>query len=183
MLDPSDTDSLDRNHHRIPRLRPPQEGVAMKVFVVHVYDAAGQLHDYYVHATIETAVRDAASGVVAGRFEDLDPQAFDTEVARVAGEIHQEPRVGRCHVRCGAWSAHVDEMLVSCSPIRDPGEILTNPDCQGVIETIGACGHNGYYCSDRCWSIGQLRNARARVLEYERRLGAWSAPQEKVLGP
>ena len=84
----------------------------MKVFVVHIYNAAGQLHDYYVHQTVDGAMREAASDVVAGRFDDLDPKDFSAEVERVVGEIYKEPGVGRCHVRCDVWRAHVDEMQV-----------------------------------------------------------------------
>lgn len=54
----------------------------------------------------------------------------------------------------------------------------TNPNCQGVVGTIGACGHDGYYCSDLCWTIGQLVAARRRAAEYERRLGISGVSRE-----
>ena len=84
----------------------------MKVYVTHVYDASDRLSDYYVHQDIVVAVRRAANDVVAGRFEDLDPDARETEVARVIEALRVEPGVGRCLVRCDAWCAHVDEMQV-----------------------------------------------------------------------
>ena len=84
----------------------------MKVYVSHVYDAAGHLHDYYVHQTIDAAVLLAANDVVAGRFEDLDPKDFEAEVQRVIAAVSIEPGVGRRHVRCDSWLAHVDEMPV-----------------------------------------------------------------------
>jgi hypothetical protein len=47
----------------------------------------------------------------------------------------------------------------------------TNPDCTGTVgKDFAACGEEGYYCSDRCWTIGRLGAARARVAEYERQL-------------
>lgn len=82
----------------------------MKIFVVHVYDNADQLHDYYVRQTAEGAMRQAATDVVNGRFEDADPDFFEAEFCRVVGAIYEEPGVGRRHVRCDAWRAHVDEM-------------------------------------------------------------------------
>ena len=84
----------------------------MKVFVVHVYDGAGQLHDYYVQQTAETATRKAAVDVVGGRFEDLDPVDFAAEVERVTAAVYKEPNVGRYLVRCDAWYAQIDEMHV-----------------------------------------------------------------------
>ena len=84
----------------------------MKVFVVHIYDAADHLHDYYVHQTIAVAKRQAAIDVVTGRFEDLGHGDLDGEVQRVIDATYVEPGVGRCHVRCDAWYAHVDEMQV-----------------------------------------------------------------------
>jgi hypothetical protein len=60
-----------------------------KVFVVHIYDAADQLHDYYVHQTAEAATRKAACDVVEGRFEDLAPGDFDAEEARVAAAVYK----------------------------------------------------------------------------------------------
>jgi len=73
----------------------------MKVFVVHD-----------VHQTIDGAVRQAAIDVVNGRFEDADPDFFEVEVRRVLDATYEEPGVGRRHVRCDAWRAHVDEMQV-----------------------------------------------------------------------
>ena len=84
----------------------------MKAFVVHIYDADDHLHDYYVHQTVEGAVRQAAVDVVSGRFEDVDPAFFEVELQRVLREVSEEPGVGRRHVRCDAWRAHVDEMKV-----------------------------------------------------------------------
>ena len=84
----------------------------MKVFVVHVYDNADHLHDYYVHQTTEGAVRQAATDVVNGRFEDADPAFFEVELQRVIDAVYEEPGVGRRHVRCDAWRAHVDERQV-----------------------------------------------------------------------
>lgn len=83
-----------------------------KVFVTHVYDAADHLHDYYVHQTAEGAVRQAATDVVNGRFEDADPDFFEVELRRVIDAAYEEPGVGRRHVCCDAWRAHVDEMQV-----------------------------------------------------------------------
>lgn len=83
----------------------------MKVFVVHIYDAADKLHDYYVNLTISGAVRRAAEDVVGGRFEDGDPGFFEAELQRVLDAVYVEPG-GRRHVRCDAWRAHVDEMQV-----------------------------------------------------------------------
>lgn len=84
----------------------------MKIYVVHIYDAADQLHDYYVHQTASTAVRQAAIDVVTGRFDDLGAGDFDGEVQRVIEAAYEEPGVGRRHVRCDSWHAHVDEMQV-----------------------------------------------------------------------
>lgn len=84
----------------------------MKVFVVHVYDAADKLHDYYVHQTASSAVRQAATDVVSGRFEDGDPGFFEVELQRVIDATWEEPGVGRRHVQCDSWRAHVDEMQV-----------------------------------------------------------------------
>jgi len=84
----------------------------MKIFVVHVYDNANKLHDYYVHQAIETAVRHAATDVVSARFEDADPDFFDAELARVIGASYKERICGRQHVWCDAWRAHIDEMQV-----------------------------------------------------------------------
>jgi hypothetical protein len=84
----------------------------VKVFVVHIYDAADHLHDYYVHGTREGAIQQAATDVVAGRFENLDPDDYLRETKRVAGEVYEEPGVGRHHVRCDTWRAHIDEMQV-----------------------------------------------------------------------
>lgn len=84
----------------------------MKVFVVHVYDAADHLYDYYMHQTSEGAARHAATDVVNGRFQDADPDHFEVEFRRVVDAIYEEPGVGRRHVRCDAWRAHIDEMEV-----------------------------------------------------------------------
>jgi hypothetical protein len=84
----------------------------MKVFVVHVYDAADHQHDYYVRQTVKSAVRQAAVDVVTGRFEEADPSFFEVELQRVIDAVSEEPGVGRWHVRCDAWRAHVDQMEV-----------------------------------------------------------------------
>lgn len=84
----------------------------MKVFVVHVYDAADHLHDYYVHRTVGSAQRQAAIDVVAGCFEDLGAGDFEVEVQRVIEAVREEPGVGRRRVSCDTWHAHVDEMQV-----------------------------------------------------------------------
>lgn len=83
----------------------------MKVFLVHIYDAADKLHDYYVHQSVDVAVRQAASDVIHGRFEDADPDFIEAEFQRVLAAVEIEPG-GRQHVRCDAWRAHVDEMQV-----------------------------------------------------------------------
>lgn len=84
----------------------------VKVFVVHVYDAADHLHDYYVCRTVGAAVRQAAVDVVGGRYDDADPDFFESEVDRAVSKVTVEPGVGRRHVRCDSWRAHVDEMVV-----------------------------------------------------------------------
>ena len=84
----------------------------MKVFVVHIYDAADKLHDYYIHQRWDLAVRQAASDVIRGRFEDADPDFIAAEFSRVLAAVDVEPSTGRRHVRCDSWRAHVDEMQV-----------------------------------------------------------------------
>ena len=84
----------------------------MTVFVVHIYDAADKLHDYFVHGTLEIATNVAATHVVAGRFKDAEPAFYWAEVSRVARAFQIEPGTGRHHVRCDSWSAHIDEMKV-----------------------------------------------------------------------
>ena len=84
----------------------------MKVFVVHIYDAADKLHNYYIHQKLDLAVRQAAADVVGGRFEDADPDFFEAEVRRVLAAVDVEPGSGRRHVRCDSWRANVDEMQV-----------------------------------------------------------------------
>lgn len=83
-----------------------------KVFVVHVYDAGDHMHDCYVHRTASFAVRQAAIDVVCGRYGAGDPCSFETELQRVIDAVYEEPGVGRRHVRCDSWRAHVDEMQV-----------------------------------------------------------------------
>lgn len=100
------------------------QAAPVKVFVVHVYDAADKLHDYYVHETIEGAVRCAAIDVVSGRFEDAaDPAFFEVELQRVLAAVFEEPGVGRRHVHCDTWRAHVDEMQVLASGATATSEI------------------------------------------------------------
>jgi hypothetical protein len=84
----------------------------MKVFVVHIYDAADKLYNYYIHQRRDLAERQAAVDVVHGRFEDADPDFIKAELARVLAAVDVEPSIGRCHVRCDSWRAHVDEMQV-----------------------------------------------------------------------
>ena len=84
----------------------------MKVFVVHIYDAADKLHNYYIHQRPDLAVRQAAADVVRGRFEDADPDFFEAEFARVLAAVDAEPNTGRRRVRCDSWHADVDEMQV-----------------------------------------------------------------------
>lgn len=83
-----------------------------KVFVVHVYDPADHLHDYYVHATLEGASRQAVIDVVAGRFPSSAPDFLEDERVRVSRNIFAEPGVHRRHLRCDGWRAHIDEMQV-----------------------------------------------------------------------
>lgn len=93
----------------------------MKVFVVHIYDAADHLHDYYVRGTREEAIDQAAADVVAGRFENLDPDDYLRVTGRVASEVYEEPGVGRHHVRCDTWRAHIDLM-----PVRLPDDLAVD---------------------------------------------------------
>lgn len=52
--------------------------------------------------------------------------------------------------------------------------LLTNPDCAGTVgKDFVLCGEEGYYCSDRCWTISRLRAAHAQVAEYERQLSVY----------
>lgn len=88
------------------------EAVRSKVFVVHIYDATDHLHDYYVCQTATAAVRHAAVDVVEGRFDNADPDFIEVELQRVIGAAYVEPGVGRRHVRCDSWRAHVDPMQV-----------------------------------------------------------------------
>jgi hypothetical protein len=84
----------------------------VKVFIVHVYDAADKLHDYYVYQRIERAVQRAAADVTHNRFEGADPDFIAAEICRVLAAIEIEPGAGRRHVRCDSWRAHIDEMQV-----------------------------------------------------------------------
>ena len=84
----------------------------MKVFVVHIYDAADKLHDYYIYQRSDRAERQAALDVIYGRFEDADPDFIKAELSRVLATVDVEPSTGRRHVRCDSWRAHVDEMQV-----------------------------------------------------------------------
>lgn len=50
-----------------------------------------------------------------------------------------------------------------------------NPDCTGTVgKNFVLCGEAGYYCSDRCWTIGRLRAPRAQVAAYEQQLAVYS---------
>ena len=93
----------------------------MKVFVVHIYDPANHLHDYYVHGTRQGAIDQASADVVSGRFENLDPDDYVRETMRVASEAYEEPGVGRHHVHCDAWRAHIDVM-----PVRLPDDLAAD---------------------------------------------------------
>lgn len=84
----------------------------MTVFVVHIYDAADKLHDYYVHGTPEIATNRAATDVVAGRFKDAEPAFYWAEVSRVARAVQIEPGTGRRQICCDSWRAHIEEMKV-----------------------------------------------------------------------
>lgn len=84
----------------------------MKVYVSHVYDAAAQLHDYYVHGTVEGALHQAATDIVRGRFEDAETDFLELETRRVIATASVEAGSGRRHVRCDMWAAHIDEMQV-----------------------------------------------------------------------
>lgn len=84
----------------------------MKIYVVHVYDAADKLHDYYVHGTIEIATNRAATDVVAGRFKDAEPAFYWEEVSRVVRAVQIEPGTGRRQISCDSWRAHIEEMKV-----------------------------------------------------------------------
>ena len=87
---------------------------APALFIVHVYNADGDLHDYYVHQTVDAAIRQAAADVVDGRFPGLGPGSNGREdaICRAIAEIDIEPGVCRRHLRCAAWHAHVDEVQV-----------------------------------------------------------------------
>jgi len=87
----------------------------MKIFVVHVYDAADHLHDYYAHQDVAEAKHQAAIDVVTGRFDGLSKEDLDREVQRVIADAYEEPGIGRWHVRCDAWRAHIDDLLVRTS--------------------------------------------------------------------
>lgn len=87
---------------------------------------------------------------------------------------HVEDNVARMQAvaEVGAIVRRDSSLVAGGAQIAEPpADLPTNPDCQGVIGTIGACGSEGYYCSDRCWTIGRLQAARTQVTEYERRLG------------
>lgn len=63
--------------------------------------------------------------------------------------------------------------LCGAPPATEP--LPTNPDCTGTVgRDFVACGEEGYYCSDRCWTIGRLRAARALVAKYELQLGVYA---------
>lgn len=69
--------------------------------------------------------------------------------------------------------AIVDGVLNEVGSVNPRGPASpTNPNCTGTVgKDFLPCGEEGYYCSDRCWTIGRLRAAREQVLEYERQLG------------
>ena len=80
---------------------------------------------------------------------------------------------------CGASRRHthavvavIDGVLNEAGAVNSRGAALpTNPNCTGTVgKDFLPCGEEGYYCSDRCWTIGRLRAARVQVLEYERQL-------------
>jgi len=92
----------------------------VKVFLVHVYDAADKLHDYYIHQRIDLAVHQAASDLIHGRLEDADPDFIEAEFQRVIAAVEIE-RGGRRHVRCDSWRAHVDvDLLLASEPTASP---------------------------------------------------------------
>lgn len=80
----------------------------MKIYLVHVYDGAGKLWDYYPCLTLDGALTAAIDAVVAGRFADAEASFREVERRRVLDAIYED--VGRWHARCDAWLAHVDEM-------------------------------------------------------------------------
>lgn len=84
----------------------------MKIYVTHVYDNGARLRDYYVHDSVEGAVREAAADVVHGRFPRLEGDDYRKEITRVISTVTIEPGVERRLVHCDMWFAHVDVMLL-----------------------------------------------------------------------
>jgi hypothetical protein len=82
----------------------------MKVYVVHIYEPDGSLYDYYVYQQLDPALQQAAYDVVQSRWASADSAFVEVEVARVLTAVQVEPGVGRHHVSCYAWRAHVDEI-------------------------------------------------------------------------
>lgn len=98
-----------------------------EIFLVHVYDAADNLIDYYPCQTREAALGQAAADVVAGHhsisdhfnkaFSQTDrrsPEKYSAVTRKTREDAHKEPGgIRRWHVQCGEWRAHVDalEML------------------------------------------------------------------------
>ena len=81
-----------------------------------------------------------------------------------------------------AVAAVIEDVLneAGCVPPQGGG-LLTNPNCTGTVgKDFLPCGEEGYYCSDRCWTIGRLRAARVQALEYERQLGIYESPRRTV---
>jgi hypothetical protein len=64
----------------------------------------------------------------------------------------------------------------SCEPGRPlpvTASLLVYPDCAGTVGKRAAqCGQSGY-CSNRCWTIGRLRDAREQVASYEQQLAIY----------
>lgn len=64
---------------------------------------------------------------------------------------------------------------LSVLPLPPTVVLPTNPDCAGTVGKDSVPCGKGRYCSDRCWTIGQLGAAHALVAEYERRLAVYGA--------
>ena len=66
----------------------------------------------------------------------------------------------------------IGELCAAARARTHDGGLPVNPDCTGTVgRDFVPCGEAGYYCSDRCWTIGRLVATRALVVDYERQLG------------
>lgn len=78
-------------------------------------------------------------------------------------EAHCEPGSPLPEARC-----ELDSSLPAAA------SLLVNPDCAGTVgKRAVQCGKGGY-CSDRCWTIGRLRDAREQVASYEQQLAIYT---------